>query len=642
MKPPIRWSITITLLILTLLATALLVQAQTPVTIEPGSLSTDQGGTISIYATGTLTFTASHTARLVGYGILPSTYINPTALQAIVPAGLDAGSYAVSVLDGGGSEVGAGTLALVAPATPTATPNPTATPKPASSPPPGRPILTVRNYTVEPAQVKPNQEFTISVEVYNNGSRAGENTMAVFPGGTFVPLGDKGHLFWQVHINHTFVATQKFRVPAEINSGIHQLHVDLSANDWEGNHYDYPTTIPVEVIGGKGSEPVYTGKPELVIEGSETSPTIVAPGDPFTLTLNLANRGSRTATNVMVNADTNVVIPIVGSGVVTTDVIRIDQVVTLTIPLQLKNSIEGGKQGMAVSLACSDYSGGSHAAQQTVGLHVDTSLAKRPQILLSDYQTEPAEISPGDTFTLTLQVDNVGGGDAQRLTLALGGEEGAQLGAFIPIKGSNVSFLAELAAGESQTIVQRMLVAGNAETRAHSLPIALAYDTSGTRETDTQRVSLMVQRRPQFKLSFYRPVPGGMVGQPLMLPIEVINTGTASFHIPELAASSDALEFLGETSTYVGQLAPDGSWTLDAEAVPLEAGSVDVVVSVEYVDDLNHTQVYSDVLIIDVADKPPEPVIPEGEFPGDGDETQPESLGDKIWRFVKGLLGLGS
>lgn len=99
------------------LGLAALAGAQTAVTVEPASLRTDQGGAVTIYATGALTFTAQHTVRLVGHGILPTTCVNPTALQAAVPTGLAAGDYALHVLDGGGSTVGAGSLKLTAPPT---------------------------------------------------------------------------------------------------------------------------------------------------------------------------------------------------------------------------------------------------------------------------------------------------------------------------------------------------------------------------------------------------------------------------------------------------------------------------------------------------------------------------------------------
>lgn len=633
----------ITALLLTtllILGTAELISAQTPVNVEPSSLRSDQGGMLSIYATGVLTFNTQYTVRLEGYGILTTQYVNPTALQASVPAGLSSGSYNLKVLNETGIEVGTGSVVIQA------APKPTSTPKPDSPPPAGRPILTIRNYVVEPLQVRPGQEFTVSVEVYNNGSRAGENTIAVFPGGTFLPVGENGHMFWQVHINQTFVATQRMRAPKEIGNGIHNLQVNLSANDWEGNHYDYPQTIAVEIIGAS-SGATFTGKPELVIEGSKTTPEVITPGSPFTLTLNIANRGSRTAINAGVSADTQVVIPSQGGGIATADTIAIDEVITLTLPLQLKTGHEGGRQGLGITLSSSDYGGGSYSAQQTIGLDIDTSLANRPQLLIKNSTTVPGHISPGDNFTLTLALSNAGGGDAQRLTLALGGEDGENLGVFVPIEGGNVTFIPNIAAGATEEIHIRLLVSGNAETKAHNLPVELAYDTgAGTREKDTQRISIMIRRQPQFKISFYRPVEGVMVGQPFPLPIEAVNTGTARFNIPNLEVTGEGMEFTGETSTYIGQLDAGGSWTLDAMAIATEPGPKDIVVNLHYVDDLNQTQVLSEVLTVEVMEMPDMENMPGPDGMPVGPESmpegQPESLGGKIGRFFKGLLGLGS
>jgi hypothetical protein len=642
MKQRTKWILAVGLVVLLALGIVAWVAAQAPVNVEPSVLRADQGGVVSLYTTPTFPFTNTYTVRLLNYGILASTYVNPLALQATVPPGLSAGEYTLWVLDTNGVQVGIGTLRLVAP------PAPTATPKPESPAPSGRPILTVRNYIVEPLQVRPGQEFTVSIEVYNNGSRAGENTMVVFPGGTFVPLGDKGYVFGQVHINATFVATQRFRVPASATNGVQQVEVKLSANDWEGNHYEYPATIPVEVIGASTGAPA-TGKPKVLVEGAATTPAVITPGMPFSLTLVLANRGSRTAINVMTHADAATAIPAEGGSIVSTGVLRIDDVVTVTLPLLLKPVKEGGRQGLTIALEYSDYSGGSYSDQQTVGIDIDTSLASRPQLLIDAYHTDPESISPGDSFTLTLELANVGGGDAQRITLALGGEAGENLGAFVPIEGSNVSFVPAVSAGETEVITVRLMVAGNAETRAHNLPVALAYDTgTGTREKDTQRVSLMVFRRPQFKVSFYRPVEGSaMVGQPFPLPIEVVNSGTARFNIPSLEATGEGLEFMGEASTYVGNLDPGGSWTLDTMAMATAPGSVDVVVNVYYVDDLNQTKIYSETLTVEVMelpdfDGPDGPFGPDGPIGPDGPPQTPQTLPQKIWSFIKAFLGLGS
>lgn len=485
--------------------------------------------------------------------------------------------------------------------------------------------------------MRPGQEFTVTIEVYNNGSRAGENTMAVIPGGTFLPVGQNGHMYGTVHINHTFIVAQRMRVPANTASGVQNVTINLSANDWAGDHYDYPQTVAVEVVGGSGG-PAPTGQPKILIEGATTDPPVIAPGELFTLTLRLANRGSRTALNVTASADTAVALPAEGSGIASSDIIRIDEAVTVTLPLRLKPGQEGGRQGLNVTIECSDYSGGGYSDQQTVELDVDASLANRSQLLIDGYHTTPEQISPGDGFTLTLRLTNVGGGDAQRLTLSLGGETGEQLGAFVPTGGSNVSFVPHVGAGETVDVALRLLVSGDAGTKAHSLPVALAYDTAGgTREKSTQQVSLMVRRRPAFKVSFYRPVEGALAGQPFKLSVQVLNGSNAKFNVPELEVVGEQLEFLEETSTYVGDLDPGGSWNLDTTAQAAEPGPVDVTVNVHYVDDLNQTQVVSQTLTFEVQDAGRS----DFDFPGEM-EVQPESLWHKTLRAVKGFLGLGS
>lgn len=625
-----------------LLLAVMTASAQGPAfTIEPATFSTETGGTVSIYANPSagVSFTTTTTVRLVGYGILATRYTNPQALQATIPAGLQAGSYTLLALETSGGDRELGKVQLFTP------PSPTATPKPAEPPAPGQPLLTIRNYRIEPAQVKPGQEFTVHIEVYNNGSRAAENTMVVFPGGVFLPVGENGQVFWQIPINATFNASQRMRVPASIGNGVQALQVNLSANDFSGAHYDFPQTVAVEVIGASSGTGTSTGKPEILVENVTTEPPIITPGMPFTLTLLLANRGNRTAINLKAMGDAGMVIPSRGGGVATLEALRVNQTATVTLPLMLKPSKEGGRLGLPIALTYSDYSGGSYSGQQTVGIDVDTSLANRPQLLIDGYRTDPAQISPGDSFTLTLELVNVGGGAAQRLTLALGGEEGENLGAFVPIEGSNVSFVANIGAGETTAVALRLMVAGNAETRAHNLPVALAYDTGGgTREKGTQRVSLLVRRRPNFKISFYRPVEGtAMAGQPFQLPIEVVNASSFRFTISELSAAGEGLEFMGERSTFVGPLDPGGSWTLDTAAMQLESGTAEVVVSVAYMDDLNQTQIYSETLTVEVMEDPfsgenggPGPLEPDG--PSDG------SLGfwGQVLRFVKALFGLGS
>jgi hypothetical protein len=595
--------------------------------IEPNTLVSQTGGTLSIYGSG---FTTATVARLVGFGLLDTTYVNNTALRAVVPAGTPAGTYDVQVSDATAPATLPAALSIVN-ATPT--PAPTPLPTPTSPPPPGRPVLTIRNYSVEPDRVVVGREFVVTIEIYNTGSRGGENTMVTFPGGTFLPVGDSGHLLWLLHINHTAVVTQRMRVPSGLSSGSYNLQVNLSANDWEGNHYEYPETVAIEVIGAG------QGRPQLIIEAAQTEPAVLGPGDTFSLTLRMANRGSRTATQVVVGAaSADVAAPADGSNVVAIERIGIDRVVTATLPLVLGEVAQAGRLNLDVSLDCSDYTGGSYSARQSVGLDVSTALEDRPQLIIEGYRTTPDPLAPGDTFTLTMEVSNVGGGEARRLTLTLGGEGEGEMGPFAPLHSSNVKFVPHLAAGDMVEVAQQLVVDGGADAGAYSLPVVLAFDdTRGTRHSDSQLISLLVRRRPHFQIGFYRPVEIATVGVPFVLPVEVTNIGRQLVNVSTLEITGERLE-ITEGSLYLGPLDGGTSGTLEATAVAHEGGTAEVLVSVHYLDDFEQPQVVTETLTVEV--EGPLDAFPEaGQIP---EEQEEEGFWGKVLRFLRGMLGLGS
>ncbi len=592
--------------------------------VEPRTMLSTTGGTLSIYGSG---FTTATVARLVGYGLLDTAFVNPTALRAVVPPGVAPGVYAVEASEPGFSATLPSALTIVAP---TPAPLPTSPPPP---PPPGRPILTIRNFSVQPARVYAGTEFVVTVEIYNNGSRGAENTLVTFPGGTFVPVGQAGHLIGFMHINATVVVTQTMRAPANLSSGSYNLQVNLSANDFEGNHYEYPQTVSVEVVGGGA------GRPQLVVESARTEPEVLGPGDRFTLTLRIANRGERTATRVVVGpASAELVVPAAGSSMVAVDRIAPGRSVTLTLPLVLGTVKQGGRVGLDLTLAYGDTGGGggTYSDRQSIGLEVSSSLADRPQLLIATVQTDPPVVAPGDFFTLTLGVQNVGGGDAYRLLLTLGGEGGKELGPFVPRESGNVLFISRVPAGETVRVAMPLVVDGSADAKAYGVPALLSYeDARGTTRSDIQRISLVVQRRPIFRISFYRPVEGAMVGMPFPLPVEVINLGKMLVNVTIMEVRGEGLE-IQNGSLYVGPLDGGTSASLEATAVAQQAGTVEVVVNVHYLDDFNRPQTVSQTLTVEVAG-PPEPPPQEAAPSAEG-----AGFWQKILRLLRGLLGLGS
>lgn len=594
--------------------------------IEPDRLVSQEGGTLSVYGTG---FTPDTVVRLVGRGLLDTAFVSTSALRAIVPPGVPPGVYDLQVTDAAVSATLTSALTVVA-APPTPGPTPAPTPRP--SPVPGQPNITILNYSTEPARVVAGREFLVTIEIYNNGSRAGENTMVTFPGGTFVPVGDTGHLLWQLHINHTAVVTQRMRAPSGLASGTYDLQVGISANDYEGTHFKFPATIGVEVVG------VGHGRPQLIIEKAQTEPQVLGPGDGFSLTLHLANRGNRTASGVVLGlATTDLVVPADGGSEIAVAPLGIGQQTAVTLPLVLGEGAQAGRQALGISLSYSDFEGSTYADQQNVGLEVITALADRPQLIVDDHLTVPDSIGPGTAFSLTLRVRNVGGGEAERLILTLGGEGGTDLGPFAPIRSSNVTFISRVEPGQVIDVHQPLLVDGSAQSGSYNLPLGLAYDDArGTRHTDRQLISLVVRRQPRFRIDFYRPVGRPMVGERFPLPVEVTNIGRTLVNVSTMELNSAELE-IEEPSLYVGPLDGGMSASMEPMAIGLESGMAEVLVSIHYLDDFDQDQVVLETLTVEVQ----ESLVPTPEA-----ESRPaeEGVGPlaRVWRFIRALLGLGS
>ncbi|RME36341.1 MAG: hypothetical protein D6793_05915 [Thermoflexia bacterium] len=235
-----------------------------------------------------------------------------------------------------------------------------------------------------------------------------------------------------------------------------------------------------------------------------------------------------------------------------------------------------------------------------------------------------------------LEIQNVGGGDAHRLLLTLGGEGGKDLGPFVPREAGNVLFVPRVRAGEKVQLGIPLVVDGAAEARAYGIPILLSCeDTRGNSRSDVQRISLIVQQRPIFRISFYQPVEGAIVGMSFPLPVEVINLGKATVNVTTVELTSEDLEIQGG-SLYVGPLDGGTSSSLEAIATASEPGTAAVVVHVHYLDNLNRPQEITQTLMVEVAPAP-EPVPQEREEP-----AERGGFWDGLLRFLRGLLGLGS
>ncbi|MCX6055334.1 MAG: hypothetical protein NTZ74_10555 [Chloroflexi bacterium] len=288
------------------------------------------------------------------------------------------------------------------------------------------------------------------------------------------------------------------------------------------------------------------------------------------------------------------------------------------------------------------------------------SFVNKPQLVIVSNETDVDPLQPGSLFELDLNVKNLGYSDARGVTMILGGGvssstdsgtpqpgvsgSSADLANFAPLGGSNVIVIGEVKQGEAVSVKQNLVVNVTTQPGAHSFKISFVYmDQKGTKLIDDQMITLLVYSLPQMEITFYRDPGFFTVGVPTTLPIQVTNLGKKSNVLGNMKVNAKTAEILNNVSL-VGALDPGGYYTLDSELTPMQEGSLDIEISINYTDDFNQPRFITQSITVEVQ---PAAVIEPGVNGENGgslisDQTLPETFWSKALRFFKGLLGLDS
>jgi hypothetical protein len=306
-----------------------------------------------------------------------------------------------------------------------------------------------------------------------------------------------------------------------------------------------------------------------------------------------------------------------------------------------------------------DNQAGEHVqSPQNIALQLGEALAQKvaavPLVVIEAYRVEPEALAPGQSFTLTLGVRNVGGAIARRVTIALGGSvtDPSKSAPIAPLGTGNVRYLAALEPEEAAEVAARFIVDGAALAGVYVMTVGLDYTGPDDKAlARAEQISLVVRTQPQLEMTFYEPVGQPPAGQPFPLPVEIFNVGRTQLNSTNAEFSSEDLQILKQPG-YIGPLDPGTSVTADGQAQADTPGTKQLWVRVHYVDDFNQAQVYEQEMAVEVSESVgPPPGTPgvsggvsgKSGAPGSTASGQPERLQRPfVIRLLRGLLGLGS
>jgi hypothetical protein len=530
-------------------------------------------------------------------------------------------------------------------------------------PSPARAVLATLTITPNTAVNNVPTSITIGGDGFVSGA-----TVTLSPGGAILTSN--------VDSSTSISAT----VPSGLTPGVYDVTVtnpDLSSiTQTSGLTILAPTpTFTPTLTATASATPTPTppfNRPQVVVDTYWVVGDSVRSNQQFSLMVRLKNAGGLNAYGLQAAFISSDLLMLQTGGVVAGGELDKGLLVTLNQPMISNGSLYGkGMVNVEMSITYYDEHAQIFSEKFSLVLPVTSSGSqggyiaptatptgsRRSQLVINEYRTDLQPLQPGDQFTLSITVQNVGRVAAKSVTMIIGGGtssgsgtpqagvsgSGGEFTNFAPLGSSNVKSLGDITAGAVLTASQRLVVNVSTNPGAYPLKISFTYlDEQNNAFTDDQVITLLVYRLPTVNISFYVPVQDLIQGQPNALPFQVVNLGRGTAVLGKMTVTTDN-GTIENGEMLVGSLDPGGYFTLDAVSIPEAAGALKLTVTIDYVDDFNQPRQILTTIPLKVTQMVMEPT-PAGGLPGgnSGLPSSPEGFGHKLWRFLLGLLGLDS
>src|SRR5689334_2108137 len=463
--------------------------------VTPKQIQFEQSGIMAITGTN---FRSTTTVSLVGSGSLAVTLVNPNQLRVAIPNTLAVGQYIISVADPQGGSNSAFTLTVVPPPAPTAVPVPTEIPPiptaiPIPSDIPGAPALLVRSFQANPATIKPGDTVTFTFDVVNQGSRPALGvSVSVDPGGKFVAAnGQSNVLLPDLAVNAAFSVRMAVVAANDTPDGAQTVGLTMSYRDFSGQTYTSKGSLTVNVTAVAQSS-------QITLARYQSNPNPVIPGDPVTVTILLTNTGNQTAEQVLVSIPTDGIL-LAGSEGNSFPVgdIKAGASASIDMPLIVSSTAKSGPQSQNVAISYLQKGEAKTVPNAAMTLNVAKVDAPAPVMIVDSFDTGFDVLTPGQQFTLTVNLRNIGNDEAKGLIVTFGGVDSSGGGidptpgadsstttnpsnTFAPIGSVGTQNIGNVPANKDKliTLSQKFIVNGSVDSGIYALPITLRYQRS--------------------------------------------------------------------------------------------------------------------------------------------------------------------
>ncbi len=267
-----------------------------------------------------------------------------------------------------------------------------------------------------------------------------------------------------------------------------------------------------------------------------------------------------------------------------------------------------------------------------------------PRIIVTGFTTDPGTVNAGDTFLLTITVQNTSADTTVSniqfdLKAATEGEKDENTyEAFLPTSGSATIFVRSIAPGESADIQIEMTARGDLTQKPYVITVNAAYeDYKHNPYTASTNVSIPVRQPPRYDTGDAEILPEAVeVGGSANIMFPVYNMGKVTLYNVQVAFEGDSIS---GGNTFLGKLEPGATGNVDAMvnavAPTMDDGTIRAIISFE--DESGNVTSFEKELNLWVS----EPYYEE--YPEDWEFEDPDAMAEKSgppkWLIFGGIGG---
>ena len=255
-----------------------------------------------------------------------------------------------------------------------------------------------------------------------------------------------------------------------------------------------------------------------------------------------------------------------------------------------------------------------------------TTSGSAPKLIITGYDTVPAKIMAGETFTITIHVRNT-----SKTTSVCNGKFliGNEAGSFLPTSGSSAVFVEKIPAGETGDISIEMKTSADLAQKSYILVVKGDFDDGkGNNYTSSDNISVPVYQEVKLDVSEVSTSPGTIpIDGSGTINCTVNNKGNAGVYNVTINVKSDAV--MAE-ECYVGNIAASSNAyaTINVSGLMdnMDTGMVTLVIAYEDAEG-NKGEFETDVTCF----------VGEGDLTGMDDGMYDDEYPDEIYDDLEGM-----